>query len=87
MLSVFRENERQRQCKLFQEIVRSRKTALLGSSRDKINEQSSGDEEPTNGVCEFDHKVAKRYFSELNIIRREAGENGNSSDDENYPGI
>ena len=83
---LFRENERQRQCKLFQEIVRSLKTVLQDSSRDKISEQSSEDE-PRNGVCEFEHKVAKRYFSELNIIRREAGENGNSSDDENYPGI
>ena len=40
-----------------------------------------------NGVSEFDHKVAKRYFSELNIIRQEAGESGNSSEDENYPGM
>ena len=48
---------------------------------------SSEDESIKEGVVEFEHKVAKRYFSELNMIRREAGESGNSSEDESYPGI
>ena len=86
-LFIFRENERQRQCRLFQEIVRSRKKSLLHSSADRSNnDPSSGDEGVYNGVYEFDHKVSKRYFSELNLIRREAGESGNSSEDDNYPG-
>ena len=77
-----RENERQRQCKLFKEIVRTRKRSLLSSNEP----QSSEDETAKDGVVEFEHKVAKRYFSELNMIRREAGESGDSSEDENYPG-
>lgn len=77
-----RENERQRQCRLFKEIVRTRKRSLLSSNEP----QSSEDETAKDGVVEFEHKVAKRYFSELNMIRREAGESGDSSEDENYPG-
>ena len=81
--SKFRENERQRQCRLFKQIVRARKKSLLSS-----NEPLSSEDETTkDGVVEFEHKVAKRYFSELNMIRREAGESGDSSDDENYPGL
>ena len=81
-----RENERQRQCRLFQEILYTRQKTLLNSSSGRTNEDSSEDDVKKNGVSEFNHKVAKRYFSELNIIRREAGESSNSSDDENYPG-
>ena len=81
----FRENERQRQCKLFQEIVTSRKATLLNTSEND-NEESFTSDSRNIGVSEFEHKVAKRYFNELNIIRREAGEDGDSSEDENYPG-
>ena len=37
------------------------------------------------GVSELDHKIAKRYMSELRMIRREVGEDGDSSEDEVYP--
>ena len=82
----YRENERQRQCRLFQEIVHTRKKVLLPSSNDTIQQIFSQDSTKHTG-SEFNHKVAKRYFEELNMIRREAGESGNSSEDENFPGI
>ena len=82
----YRENERQRQCRLFQEIVHTRKKVLLPSSNDTIEQNVSQDGTKHTG-SEFNHKVAKRYFEELNMIRREAGESGNSSEDENFPGI
>ena len=35
---------------------------------------------------DFDDRVAKRYFKELNVMRQgEGGENRDSSEDENYP--
>jgi len=79
-----RENERQRQCRLFQEIVYTRKKVLLPSSNDRIQQNFSQDSRKHTG-SEFNHKVAKRYFEELNMIRQEAGESGNSSEDENFP--
>ena len=82
----YRENERQRQCRLFQEIVHTRKKVLLPSSNDTIQQNFSQDSTKHTG-SEFNHKVAKRYFEELNMIRQEAGESGNSSEDENFPGI
>ena len=82
----YRENERQRQCRLFQEIVHTRKKVLLPSSNDTIEQNFTQDSTKHTG-SEFNHKVAKRYFEELNMIRREAGESGNSSEDENFPGI
>ena len=83
---LYRENERQRQCRLFQEIVHTRKKVLLPSSNDAI-EQNFSQDSTKHTASEFNHKVAKRYFEELNMIRREAGESGNSSEDENFPGI
>ena len=60
---------------------------MLSSNEGKNNEPlSSEDETAKGGVVEFEYKVAKRYFSELNMIRREAGESGDSSEDESYPG-
>ena len=60
---------------------------MLSSNEGKNNEPlSSEDETAKEGVVEFEYKVAKRYFSELNMIRREAGESGDSSEDESYPG-
>ena len=59
---------------------------MHSSSERSSNDPPLGNEVLGNSVSEFDHKVAKRYFSELNMIRQEAGESGNSSEDENYPG-
>ena len=89
----YRENDKQRQCKLFQEIVMSKKKAMASASGndDQANESFTSvakeEEEMDNkGSGNFEYKVAKRYFSELNVIRKEAGEEGDSSEDENYPG-
>ena len=36
---------------------------------------------------DFDDRVAKRYFKELNVMRQgEYGDDGDSSEDDNYPG-
>ena len=79
MDDFFREYLKQRELKLFAELIES-------LQRQKGIRPSYNMAQTTGKTAnKLEHKIAVRYSKELRMIRREVGETGDSSEDENYP--
>ena len=92
MSLLFRSNQMNYSYILLRDILSSRKKLLESKTSQPVKTPLAVLRMKRKSVkarSDFDDRVAKRYFKELNVMRRD-GENddddGDSSEDENYPG-
>ena len=87
---VFRSNQLNYSYTLLRDLLGSRKKVLEARTSQPVKTPLAVLRMKRKSVkarSDFDDRVAKRYFKELNVMRQGEGGEGDSSEDENYPSM